>query len=421
MVTKFNTWLIQVDEDKIIRRTTFWNLITSLINAGYSAILMFMIGRFVGMNDVGIFSLASAYAYQCQTIGAFGVRNVQASDVRKDFSFSDYFYLRILSTIIMLSLLFYYSFLQGYDSNKVLIILIFGIFKGIDAVEDLFHGEYHRYNRLDIGSILQAFRFLLTLILFSVILIITQNLISSLLISTIFSILICIVQNASIIRKFVCEKLLFNGLKFRKLLLVCLPICASNYISTYIVNLPKYTIDVLSYDNMQAIYGVLILPVVTINMLSVVIYRPIINRMSQDYYNKKFKDFFREIGKQLTIIMVLTIIITISGGIIGLRILEIIYNMSLHSNMLPFIIMLLGGGANTIVAFFTVILTIQRCQNLLLGIYVFTALLGIVISKPLIIEFGMIGTALLYLCLSLCMVILSVILIYAGYLRERKI
>ena len=77
---KFSRTLIEADESQIIKRSTISNLIASIINASYSAVLLFFITRIIGVEAAGIFSIAMAYAYQCQTLGAFGVRNVHASD-----------------------------------------------------------------------------------------------------------------------------------------------------------------------------------------------------------------------------------------------------------------------------------------------------------------------------------------------------
>ena len=85
MKSKVISWLLNVDDDKIIRRTTFWNLVTSVMNASYSAVLMFLIGHLVGMDDVGVFSIASAYSFKILVVGEFGVRNNKYNDVKNQF------------------------------------------------------------------------------------------------------------------------------------------------------------------------------------------------------------------------------------------------------------------------------------------------------------------------------------------------
>lgn len=419
MRTKLVHWVLVVDKDKIMRRSTVWNLISSIINAAYSAILMFFIGRIIGMDEVGVFSLASAYAYQCLSIGVFGVRNVQASDVKKEYTFSDYFYLRIVSGIAMYALLLYYTFFQGYSFDKMSIIFVFGVFKSIEAIEDLYHGEYQRYDRLDIGCILQATRYIISLLVFIVLLMISKDLTLAFLISTILTSILCYMQNSVVIKEFVKDKLKFSYEKVKELFLICLPICLSNSVSTYIVNLPKYAIDGMSNDLMQSHYGILILPVVTINLLSAVIYRPVVNRLSRDYYENDYGSFFKEIIRQCVVILILTIIIIVGGYIIGLRLLGLIYGTNLMEYMPSFIVMLIGGGINTITAFLMIVLTVQRAQNHLLLAYLLTLLIGLPIATPLVVNMGIMGAAILYLVLSLCMTVLFIGLISFAY-RKRK-
>ena len=87
-MSKFSTKLIEADKSQIIKRSTISNFVASMINASYSAVMLFFITRIVGVEAGGMFSIAMAYAYQCQTLGAFGVRNVHASDTNNEYSFS---------------------------------------------------------------------------------------------------------------------------------------------------------------------------------------------------------------------------------------------------------------------------------------------------------------------------------------------
>lgn len=421
MKDKIFNWVVNVNEDKIIVRSTFWNLISSVINAAYSAILMFFIGRIVGMDQVGIFSIASAYAYQCLSLGVFGVRNVQASDVKREYTFSDYFYLRVVSSIAMYLLLVYYTFCHGYSTDKMAIIVSFGIFKSIEAIEDLYHGEYQRYNRLDIGCILQATRYMISLLFFVVVLFITKNLILSFVASTLLTAIICYIQNAAIIKEYVKDKITFHFGKVKHLFLICAPICISNTISTYIVNMPKYAIDKLSNDLMQSSYGILTLPVVTINLLSAVIYRPVVNTLSKHYYEKDYKSFLKIIVQQTGIILLLTTLIIIFGYVIGLHLLEIIYSASLGKDMGAFMVMLLGGGMNTISAFLMIVLTVQRSQNRMLIAYIITLLIGFPFGNALVFQHGIMGAAILYLMLSVCITLIFSIMIYFSYKRDKRV
>ena len=420
MKEQFVKWIIQVDEEKIMKRSTWWNLISSLFNSGYTAILYFFVGWIIGGNAVGLISIASAYAYQCLSLGVFGVRNVQASDVKKDYMFSDYFYLRILSCTLMYAVLLYYTFFQGYSFDKLSVVFVFGLFKSIEAIEDLYHGEYQRYDRLDIGCILQASRYFISLIVFVVLLFISKNLILAFLLSTMLTAVLCYIQNAWIIHEFVNEKKQFVFSKVRKLFFICLPICLGNSVSTYIVNMPKYAIDEIGNDLMQTHYGYLVLPILTINLLSAVIYRPIVNKLSRYYYEGKYRCFFKEMLKQIFIIGTLTLIIVAGGYLVGLRLLGLIYGVDLMQYMPAFIVMLIGGGLNTVSAFLVIVLTIQRAQNELLVAHIITLLIGLPLATVFIQHNGVMGAAILYLLLSLCLVLFFGVFVLYAYARRKR-
>ena len=110
-------------------------------------------------------------------------------------------------------------------------------------------------------------------------------------------------------------------------------------------------------------------------------------------------------------IVVLTIIAIFGGYIIGLKLLGIIYSVDLSNYMLPFVILILGGGLNTMAGFFMVVLTVQRSQNQLLLGYIITLIISLLISTTLVSKFEITGAALLYNISSGIMAIIFLFLI----------
>lgn len=405
--------LINVSESTIIKRGTIWNLIASLLNSFMSAFLLVFITRINGVDLAGVFSFAAAISYQCLSLGAFGVRNFQSSDVKKEYLFSDYFYLRIFSSILMYGLLLYYAFGNGYSLEKAMIVLTFGIFKSVDAIEDVYHGEYHRYGRVDVGAILQSIRYMVSLILFVGGLVITKNLVFTCGMVACASMLIFVVQNKKYIHYFVSEKLSFNFVKVKELFFLTVPICISNLINMYVVNSPKYAIDANLSSEFQAYYGYLSMPVFTISLLSTVIYRPYISKMAEDWQDRNIKKFNKQVFKQVCIILFLTISITTFGFIIGLTLIEILYGVELSKYMLDFMVLLLSGGLNTMASFFAIVMTIQREQKKIIFGYLTALIFVLSCSKMFVLQFGMLGASLLYMFTSLIlMLIFTFIVLY---------
>lgn len=420
MKDKYINWLINVDKKKIAIRSSFWNLCASLLNSFLTAILLFFITRLINSDVAGMFSIAAAISYQCISIGAFGVRNVHAADVNYEYSFKEYFYLRVFSGILMYVFLIYMAFFQGYSMEKGMIVLTFGIFKSIDSIEDLYHGEYQRNERLDVAVILQTFRYLISIILFILAIVISKNLIISCIIASLATIIIAFFQNKKIYYYIIKKKTEFSFCGLKKLFFVCLPLCASNVINMYIVNVPKYAIDATLTDTMQTYYGVLSMPVFTINLLSTVIYRPMITRLSLNWQNHNFKDFKQLMVKQIFIILCLTMSITLFGYIIGLKLLQMIYGVPVMQYMPAFIGLLIGGGLNTIANFMNVLLTIQREQKVVFIAYVIDFIFCILFANTIVKQFHMEGASLIYIISNFILAFILALRCVYVYLKERR-
>ncbi len=400
------------DEIKIIKRGSFFNLLASFLNAMMSAILLFLITRVNGIAAGGMFSIASAIAYQCYTVGEFGVRNYQSSDVKKDYSFFDYVNARIITCAFMIIMLIYLSFFQKYSLYKALLILSFGLNKGLDAAEDVVHGEYQRNGRLDISAILLSLRYILTLLVFILVLILSSNSVIALSLSTIVSIIISIMLNMNIIRYFIKDKWNFDFRKIRQLLLHCLPLCISGFISIYVINAPKYGIDKILSNSDQAIFAVLFIPVVVINIMSTAVYRPYITKLSFFWKENNTKKFLNLIFLQIGVVIVLTMVVILGGYILGLNILELIYGIELIEYMKEFLILLLGGGINTVSVFLSIILTIQRQQDKTFIGYIFSLVFVLLASNVLIQNYEILGATLLYVFTGIILVLVFTIFIW---------
>lgn len=420
MKNKLVAFINETDEKMILKRSAFWNMIASVINSTLSSILLFFITRLNGVTAAGMFSIASAIAYQCLSLGNFGTRNVQASDVKKEFSLSDFFYIKILSGILMYGTLIYYSFASGYSNEKAWIVFTFGLFKSIDALEDVIHGEYHRNNRLDIAAILLTFRYIVAVIEFVIIYMITKDLIITSSISCITTVLICFLENKGIIKHFYNDRIHFNVVSFKKLLFVLIPISISNYVRMYVCNLPKYSIDANLSESMQTYFNILIMPVFIITLISDVIFRPYITKLSVFWHQKDFHDFKILILRQLLVIVFLTIIMIIGGYVIGLKLLEIVYGVELSLYMSSLMILLVAGGFNTASAFLTLVLTIQREQKKFVIVYILTTILALFIADYLIVNFQILGASILYLLICFMFFIVFIFIVFFKIKKEEN-
>ncbi|WP_022766613.1 lipopolysaccharide biosynthesis protein [Butyrivibrio sp. XPD2006] len=404
-------------ESKDIERDSFvWNMAGSLLGAFQSVILLMILTRTVDLVTAGVFTIANANSNLFLNIGKFGMRNYQVSDVRHEYSFTEYHRSRVYSLLLMLlcSVLYivYASITNGYTLEKAMIILWMCIFKLPDAYEDVFYGEYQRCGRLDIGAKCMTIRMLATIVFFGVSVVLTKSLLCSMIVSTIFTIVLMMVLLQA--TKGIIQKADYNiEIRAKQLLMACFPVFAAAFLAFYIGNAPKYAIDAQLSDDLQAIYGFISMPVFVIGLLNGFIFNPILFSLSCMWDKKQLDKFTRSIINQSVIVSVITVICIAGAYVLGIPVLSILYNTDLTNYKAELLWLLVGGGLLGLSGVFTAVLTIMRHQKNLMWGYLIIAIASLLASRPAVARWGMMGAVMLYngMMLALCGVFVVMIFI----------
>nr|WP_290142325.1 hypothetical protein [Allocoprobacillus halotolerans] len=179
-----------------------WNTLAGMFNAFQSVVLLMIIMRTCTVREAGIFSFSFSNASLLLLIANFGVRSYQVTDREHIYSFNQYFSLRIITYSLMIISAFifvFFSYGLSFELDRVSIIILMCLIKGIDSIEDVFYGYYQNLERLDIGAKCQCLRYIITIFFYSCFLIIFKNL----LIATILTLIISIITMAFLLKSLI--------------------------------------------------------------------------------------------------------------------------------------------------------------------------------------------------------------------------
>ncbi|HJG37645.1 lipopolysaccharide biosynthesis protein [Enorma phocaeensis] len=382
----------------------FWNTLGGFLSAFQSVAMLMVITRVGNVVDAGIFSIAYANANVFLNVGKFGVRNYHASDIKGRFSLATYFYARVFTTVVMVLLgaayLFYSASQLHYAPTKSLVILLTLIFKATDSIEDVFIGDCQRRGKLDVGAKALSIRFATNILVFSVALVLTQDMVPSLVIATVYSLLYVLLEPFWMKSKRGLTS--FGDASVSgvvKLLFECVPLFLATFLLLYIGNAPKYAIDAQLDDASQAYYGYISMPVLVINLLSSFIYNPFLPALTSAWTNGECSRFLRMFARQMVYIAAVTCMCVMGAFFIGAPVLGALYNADLERYVIDLLILLIGGGFMAVVSLFTLGITIMRRQTTLIWGYVAVSLTALVLSNSIVDLFGIRGASLLYLLL----------------------
>ena len=109
-------WIVK--EKNVQKSSVFWNMMSSGINSVVSMFLLLVVTRVVGVAEAGIFSLGFSTSQMLLTIGNYGMRNYQVTDLNNKYSMRVYLASRVLTNILMMMIAVAFVFVEGYYWEK---------------------------------------------------------------------------------------------------------------------------------------------------------------------------------------------------------------------------------------------------------------------------------------------------------------
>lgn len=412
-----------MSEDNIKRDSYLWNMAGSMLMAFQSVIMLMILTRTLGLVEAGVFTIAYANANLFLTIGKYGMRYFQVSDVKNQFTFAEYRVSRVVTSLGMLGVsaayTLYASLSNGYTMEKTQVIIWMCLFKVVDGIEDVYNGLYQRKNRLDVASKMLTLRMIFTIAVFGLGLIIVRDLLFALIIATIFTTILLILFIRWTYGGFSIGKERIEKKNIFLLLKVCFPLFAGSFLSFYIGNAPKYAIDAILTDELQACYGFIAMPVFVIGLLNNFIFNPMLFRMSVLWSEKKIKEFVYRTVMQTGVVAIITIVCMLGAWLLGIPVLSWMYNTDLTQYKTELLVLLLGGGFLGLSGLLNAVITIIRYQKSLMWGYVVMAVLAYIFSDRIVRYYEMMGAAVLYAVLmgGLCLIFIG--LFVYGVIKKR--
>ncbi len=386
--------------NNINRSAYIWNAINACMSAAESPIMLMVLSRTNGLKDGGIFSIAFAVAALLLFLGQYGFRKFQSSDVLEKYSFEEYYGSRFLSCIAMLiatlGYCIYGSVFRHYSATKFAVVFLMCALKGIQAFSDVLHGRMQQLGRLDVATKASCVRYIMEMLSFCLVRIVTHNLLLSCIVCVAVSFTVFMMTSYNAARDFCTLKPSFKWDRMKLMFIEGFPLFVSLFLNMYISNAPKYAIDAYLTEEMQAIYNMVFMPAFVIQLVAHFIFNPIITTYAEVWQEKNYTKFRRLVLRQCTVIMGLELLAVVVALTIAIPILSWFFGTDLSDYKTELLVVVIGGGMLAYSVFFNTVITIVRLHKTLLYSYVATALAALLLSKFFVINYGIMGAVAMY-------------------------
>ena len=373
-----------MEKDKQFRKNFIWNLIGTTTNAFNSLLFMMMITRINGLEDAGIFTLAFSTACILYIIGIYAGRIYQVTENDKSITDKDYIVNRVISSLAIVVLSTIFVLIRKYDIYKSSVFIILAVYKALEAFCDVFYGIMQKQGILEKAGKSTFIKAIVSLGAFLIIDLLTKNLILSCLSIVVVFLIIILVYDIKITKKLTNMKQKVETKNVVSIFRSGFFTFAISFLGLYITNAPKYTIDTFLTEEIQAVFGIIIMPATVMSLLAQFLIHPYINQIFELYKSNNYKELKKLLYKIILVIFGFGTICSIAGYLLGTQVLGIIYGLDLLQYKKALLAILVGATFYTMSGIISPILVTMRCTKIQFVIYMGISIMEFLLCNILV-------------------------------------
>lgn len=386
-----------LDRQVSLKENTLWYTMGTMCSSATSFLLMIYVTRILGVDEAGVFSISYSVGQLMLSIGWFGTRQFQVSDINEEFKFSDYLSLKIITSIVMMIGCLIYSVFLHFNTYKLLITFLYCLFMICDVFADLFSARFQQVDKLFLSGISYIIRILGYNLVILVSLLCFKNLIVAIVLAMIYSALELTFFDLQLIKRISQIKMEFHLDKIIQLIKNCFPLFISSFLTTFIVNVPKNAIELNFDSSVQTYYNIIFMPSYIINLFCMFIFVPLYTSIANTWLNSTKNRFVKTIIKLFVFDIVLSVLVFIGCYLLGIPLLELVYGVDLHTVKSSFLILIVAGCFTSMNSILSYIFTVIRRQKFMIYIYLIAIILPQLLVNWLTSNYGIFGASLDYL------------------------
>lgn len=393
-------------------------MIGATVNSFTSLVFMVIVTRINGTDVAGVFTFGFSLACLFQVISNYSGRTYQVTNIDESLADSDFVYNRITSCLITFVFVAAYLFFKRYSALKYTVILIFVLFRTLESFADVMFGVVQRNNELYKVGISLFLKGILGTAVFFIADLLTKDIIITIISLLFVNLLIVFFYDYKNFRAFY-KRGKYNRKNNIRLFKLGIFVFGFTFLTQYILNAPKYAIDDYATNEMQTVYGIVSMPATFILLCSQFIVQPLLVKFTELIKDGKYRELLMLSLKTIMFISAIGFLGLIAACFLGIPVLEFVYGISLKDYLIPLLIIIAGATFYSVTFAISNVLTAMRKTFIQIVFYSFCSLVIMLLSKFLVLDYGVIGGTLSYAVtmLLLCILYLS----YYLFTVRRKI
>lgn len=342
-----------------IKRNMLYNTVGSLMYQGclwITTVLVVILAN--GYSDSGILSFAMTIGNMFNAVSTYNMRTYQVSDIKGKYSQQNYVGFRILTIAIGLVLLDTYSLLVSPDSQTLIAVFAYLLFKTDESFCDVLYGVDQRSERMDYIGISQFLRGIVVVAAFSYSLYMTKDIVVAILAMYPVCLLVTLLYDIPHARKCAQIKPKLLPKQGKTLLAECLPLVLEILFLSMIVSIARQYYANAFGNERLGIYAAVATPAVLVQAAARFLYAPALVPLTERWNSFPQKTFLPAFKKTIRIMLVAMAVAIPLLALIGPWALSVVYGQKVEGYTYLFTNVLISTGSIALLYYLTDVLVL---------------------------------------------------------------
>lgn len=392
-----------------VAKNTIWNLIGNITYFFSQWLITVLVVRISeSYEEAGILSVAMSVSLIFSTVSSFSMRYFQVSDINGKFTDGEYVSFRIITCLFSMIFLIGFLAIVNYDIYTSLAVICFMLLKIVESLVDVFQGIFQKQWRLDIACRSMVVRGILNVVVFSVVEALLKNLVISLLVTSLISLVCAIFLDFRPGFKNNDIKVRLRNRNLIRLMKLCFPLFLHGILIILTPNVPKLFAKELCGEELLGFYTSVATPSVVVQQISVNIFNTALPLMSEQY-DKKERRLYWTISKIQVIILAIGLLAALGFSALGEFALKLVFGNEIVSYSYLLIPTVIVSSLTAISYFLTSLFTVIQKNIMMVILETVCAGFAFIASPFFIKKYSLQG-------INLVLVFSYLIFIIAGYI-----
>lgn len=386
-----------MEKDTQFKKNFIWNILGTGLNAFNSLFFLIAVTRINGVENAGIFTIAFATACIVYVIGIYAGRIYQVTEPDKTITNKDYIINRIITVFLMNVFVLIFCCIRGYDFYKTIMFVLLTFFKSLEAFSEVIYGIFQKNDKLELVGKSLFLKSIISICGFIVFDIITKNMMLSVVFVIIIWIAILILFDIKKAIEYIDFSFKANYKNIIKIFKHGFTTFSIAFLGLYILNAPKYAIDTYLSDDIQTIFGIIVMPATVIGLVAQFLIHPFLNQILKTYEDRNLKELRKIIIKLILTIAGIGLVASILAYFFGIQVLGFMYGIDLSLYRTGLLIIIVSATLYTIGVIYSSVLTTVRETFSQFIIYIIISIFALVVSNVFTQRWNVDGAILAYL------------------------